>query len=743
MANRYRGLTDGARVSVLLALIAAACALEPLPREPERLQCKSGTSREVDVVPFARLAATNTRPRSVFPWPREAEDAIATVRDGHDHTGWKLPAGEEATATIDPQPWLAAPIRFTRAEMIYEGATPHVEVDLLDGCGGAVLETMAWTDPGEALDLGGRCAACLRLRVRAPEEGSLRELRLWSDSPGVEPPSSSIDAAALPADRYARSGVIEGFYGVPWSWRERRHMVLSLARAGFDTYLYAPKDDPLHRSAWRTPYPDADRAKFRELADLARFVGVSLVFGLSPFLDFDFAGSDDAQALVDKASAFAALGFGGIAILADDIEVGKNLRVDAALGSQHVQVTNRLAADLRASFPGLALYFVPTAYSDQRVDDFDDGLGYLRALAALDPSVGILWTGKDTSNATMMAADMDRFEAETGRRPILWDNYWATDGGDGFRGNLYLAALEGRAVDLPGSVDGLQFNPAIPGSPDRLSLATAAYYLAHPASVEPSAAREHAAALETFFSFGAAADAKRDIALLTSVMGIYDGHAQRPTAYGAMSEAIEAWDGAVEQPGVPIDQAFALLQVGARMSTLGGEIYHSGVDADLADDLVYPLEKARHEGDALLWTLALAARRMAGRSGDEERANAKAALDASDLSRFTLGEGESLGLFQRTTSLPAYDRGVAPIGPGASSGACEAEQPWSWVPFDRDAELSVFGLPGAVVEGGVVRWTPPYAGEFRGVVIAVQRAPGLGWGMRHVTLACAVSRRYR
>lgn len=42
-------------------------------------------------------------------------------------------------------------------------------------------------------------------------------------------------------------GIIEGFYGTPWTWRERREVAASLAGAGMDTYVYAPKDDPLHR----------------------------------------------------------------------------------------------------------------------------------------------------------------------------------------------------------------------------------------------------------------------------------------------------------------------------------------------------------------------------------------------------------------------------------------------------------------------------------------------------------------
>ena len=44
------------------------------------------------------------------------------------------------------------------------------------------------------------------------------------------------------------SGVIEGFYGRPWSPEQRRELFGWLQRAGLKAYLYAPKDDLKHRA---------------------------------------------------------------------------------------------------------------------------------------------------------------------------------------------------------------------------------------------------------------------------------------------------------------------------------------------------------------------------------------------------------------------------------------------------------------------------------------------------------------
>ena len=50
------------------------------------------------------------------------------------------------------------------------------------------------------------------------------------------------------------SGVIEGFYGAPWSRADRFTLFEWMANWGLNTYMYAPKDDLKHRAVWRQPY---------------------------------------------------------------------------------------------------------------------------------------------------------------------------------------------------------------------------------------------------------------------------------------------------------------------------------------------------------------------------------------------------------------------------------------------------------------------------------------------------------
>lgn len=49
-------------------------------------------------------------------------------------------------------------------------------------------------------------------------------------------------------------GVIEGFYGTPWSHQARLDVISFAGRQKMNTYIYSPKDDPLLREKWRDLY---------------------------------------------------------------------------------------------------------------------------------------------------------------------------------------------------------------------------------------------------------------------------------------------------------------------------------------------------------------------------------------------------------------------------------------------------------------------------------------------------------
>ena len=77
-------------------------------------------------------------------------------------------------------------------------------------------------------------------------------------------------------------GIVEGFYGEPWSHEARLQVLALAARHGFETFVYAPKDEPKHRTRWRELYDGEEAARFRELGQAAAAAGIRLVYSVHP-----------------------------------------------------------------------------------------------------------------------------------------------------------------------------------------------------------------------------------------------------------------------------------------------------------------------------------------------------------------------------------------------------------------------------------------------------------------------------
>ena len=81
---------------------------------------------------------------------------------------------------------------------------------------------------------------------------------------------------------FSHRGVVEGYYGKPWSHADRLFVIQELSRLGMNRYVYAPKDDPLHLARWREPYPEARMREFAELVAAGERAGVTVGFAVSP-----------------------------------------------------------------------------------------------------------------------------------------------------------------------------------------------------------------------------------------------------------------------------------------------------------------------------------------------------------------------------------------------------------------------------------------------------------------------------
>src|SRR5882757_4226133 len=169
-------------------------------------------------------------------------------------------------------------------------------------------------------------------------------------------------------------GVIEGFYGTPWSHAARLDQLDFYGAHKMNTYVYSPKDDPYLRAQWRDPYPADQLAQLKELVDRAIANHVEFTYALSPGLSVCYSSAVDEQALVAKFQSLWDIGVRAFAIPLDDISYTTwNCDADAtkfgtggaAAGAAQSYLLNAVQRDFIATHPGASrLEMVPTEYYD-------------------------------------------------------------------------------------------------------------------------------------------------------------------------------------------------------------------------------------------------------------------------------------------------------------------------------------------------------------------------------------------
>ena len=284
-----------------------------------------------------------------------------------------------------------------------------------------------------------------------------------------------------PAAPFAVRGVIEGFYGNPWTREQRLELITFLAAHRMNTFVYAPKDDPLVRRAWREAYTGDDLQRLVELVERCSAHGIEFVYCLSPGLSIRYSDPGDIEALSAKFSSVAALGVRTFGLLLDDIPTDLQHQADRAtfpdLAGAHVHLVNQVAARLG---PDRALVLCPTVYCGRGDEPYLARLG-----AGIDPRIDLFWSGPAICSPTLDLDDAEQFATTTGRPPMFWDNYPVNDVAMGFE--LHIGPYRGRDPELWRAARGVISNGMELFEASKIPFATIADYLASPGSYDPEA----------------------------------------------------------------------------------------------------------------------------------------------------------------------------------------------------------------------------------------------------------------
>ena len=262
-------------------------------------------------------------------------------------------------------------------------------------------------------------------------------------------------------------GVVEGFYGTPWSREVRLSLIDFYGRFKMNTYLYGPKDDPYHSCPdWRKPYPEKEAAEIRDLVAACVRNRVDFVWAIHPGQDIKW-NEEDYRNLVDKFNWMYGLGVRNFAIFFDDISG------DGTNPLRQTELLNRLTEEFVKPKGDVGpLTVCPTDYSRLWANPNPDG-----ALAiygkTLNPEIKVFWTGD------VVCSDLTRetteFVNRLIRRPAYyWWNYPVTDYA---RNYLLQGPVYGLDTTLGCSdVCGVVSNPMEYGEASRLALYGVADY---------------------------------------------------------------------------------------------------------------------------------------------------------------------------------------------------------------------------------------------------------------------------
>ena len=256
------------------------------------------------------------------------------------------------------------------------------------------------------------------------------------------------------------AGVIEGFYGPPWTPAERVEMLDWMAGGGLNTYLYAPKDDLKQRAIWRELYNEKELVCLQQLIAECNKRGIRFVTALSPGLDIHFSSESDLECLKQRFQQLLDLGCHHFALFFDDI-LDRLAPEDAlrwgTFASAQCAITNTLFRWIREQCAEARFLFCPTPYCSRMAASKLGGEGYLDTVGReLLPEIDVFWTGPDIISREITVAHIRELREILRRKPLIWDNLHANDY-DGRR--FFSGPHEGRPVELLKEVSGLMINP--------------------------------------------------------------------------------------------------------------------------------------------------------------------------------------------------------------------------------------------------------------------------------------------
>lgn len=244
-------------------------------------------------------------------------------------------------------------------------------------------------------------------------------------------------------------GTVEGFYGQPWSHRDRISQLNFYGAHKLNTYIYGPKDDPFHSCPnWRKPYPAEEAQQISELAEVAKTNKVDFVWAIHPGQDIKW-NEEDRGLLLNKFQMMYDLGVRSFAVFFDDISG------EGTDPNKQAELLNYLHDNFVSRKKDVTpLIVCPTQYNKSWADPKPGS--YLDILGdKLYPSIQIMWTG-DRVVSDITVEGLNYINARIKRSAYIWWNFPVSDY---VRDHLLMGRVYGLDTEAKGMMSGFVSNP--------------------------------------------------------------------------------------------------------------------------------------------------------------------------------------------------------------------------------------------------------------------------------------------
>jgi hyaluronoglucosaminidase len=329
---------------------------------------------------------------------------------------------------------------------------------------------------------GNQVEATVGLTLEHALRYALNALRTWLDTEATE-------LELIDEPDFAVRGVVEGFYGKPWTHAQKLKGIEYFADYNMNTYFLAPKDDPLQRFNWRSPFSAEYLHDTAELISHGKLHGIDFVLCVSPGLSVEYSNEADVDAVINRFKQLTDLGATHFGMLWDDIAWEMQHDSDNAkyvsTAQAHADFTNRVWDKLVAFNERAQLTVCPMHYAGRGNEPYLIDLG-----RELKSRINLMWTGRQICSEYLDISDAVIFERSALRPALYWDNFPVNDGG--MQVNLYIGPIRGREKGLQKYSAGLLSNPMLQFEASLIPISTIGDYLWNSQSYDPEISWEAA-----------------------------------------------------------------------------------------------------------------------------------------------------------------------------------------------------------------------------------------------------------